>query len=173
MRTLAFTILTMSIALTAGQASAQTYGPRFRVSPAPYANAPDSYCLQGRDWGYPGNCQFSSYAQYHGHRERYFLLLRDQSPLRVRPPAARRLSTPILSGSEAIDRTRRAGNAGADCGHEGIEPGRTAVSGRWHAFTSNWRELTSHWPRIADRVVQTCFVADCLVMPGQKKESKT
>jgi hypothetical protein len=19
------------------------------------------YCLQGRDWGYPGNCQFSSY----------------------------------------------------------------------------------------------------------------
>jgi hypothetical protein len=63
MRTLAFTILTMSIALKAGQASAQTYGPRFRVSPAPYANAPDSYCLQGRDWGYPGNCQFSSYAQ--------------------------------------------------------------------------------------------------------------
>ena len=63
MRTLAFTILTMSIALTAGQASAQTYRPRFRVSPAPYANAPDSYCLQGRDWGYPGNCQFSSYAQ--------------------------------------------------------------------------------------------------------------
>jgi hypothetical protein len=63
MRTLAFTILTMSIALTAGQASAQTYGPRFRVFPAPYANVPDSYCLQGRDWGYPGNCQFSSYAQ--------------------------------------------------------------------------------------------------------------
>jgi hypothetical protein len=21
------------------------------------------YCLQGRDWGYPGNCQFSSYGQ--------------------------------------------------------------------------------------------------------------
>jgi hypothetical protein len=21
------------------------------------------YCLQGRDWGYPGNCQFSSYRQ--------------------------------------------------------------------------------------------------------------
>jgi len=30
----------------------------------------------------------------HGHRERYCLLLRDQSPLRVRPPAARRLSAP-------------------------------------------------------------------------------
>jgi hypothetical protein len=21
------------------------------------------YCLQGRHWGYPGNCQFSSYSQ--------------------------------------------------------------------------------------------------------------
>jgi hypothetical protein len=23
----------------------------------------DSYCLQGRQWGYPGNCQFSTYQQ--------------------------------------------------------------------------------------------------------------
>jgi len=23
----------------------------------------DSYCLQGRQWGVPGNCQFSSYQQ--------------------------------------------------------------------------------------------------------------
>ena len=23
----------------------------------------DRYCLQGRRWGYPGNCQFSSYPQ--------------------------------------------------------------------------------------------------------------
>jgi hypothetical protein len=23
----------------------------------------DRYCLQGRVWGYPGNCQFSSYRQ--------------------------------------------------------------------------------------------------------------
>ena len=23
----------------------------------------DRFCLQGRVWGYPGNCQFSSYAQ--------------------------------------------------------------------------------------------------------------
>jgi hypothetical protein len=23
----------------------------------------DLYCLQGRIWGYPGNCQFSTYAQ--------------------------------------------------------------------------------------------------------------
>jgi hypothetical protein len=25
--------------------------------------AANSWCLQGQDWGYPGNCQFSSYAQ--------------------------------------------------------------------------------------------------------------
>jgi hypothetical protein len=23
----------------------------------------DRYCLQGRSWGYPGNCQFSTYRQ--------------------------------------------------------------------------------------------------------------
>nr|WP_271518932.1 DUF3551 domain-containing protein [Bradyrhizobium sp. CCBAU 53380] len=23
----------------------------------------DVYCLQGRNWGYPGNCQFSTYSQ--------------------------------------------------------------------------------------------------------------
>ena len=23
----------------------------------------DRYCLQGRRWGYPGNCQFSTYGQ--------------------------------------------------------------------------------------------------------------
>ena len=23
----------------------------------------DRYCLQGRQWGYPGNCQFSTYQQ--------------------------------------------------------------------------------------------------------------
>jgi hypothetical protein len=33
------------------------------ISPAPGETAPDRYCLQGRIWGYPGNCQFSSYAQ--------------------------------------------------------------------------------------------------------------
>ncbi len=33
----------MAIALTAAPATAQDY----------------PYCLQGRDWGYPGNCQFT------------------------------------------------------------------------------------------------------------------
>jgi len=34
------------------------------MSPAPAREAiQDSFCLQGRQWGYPGNCQFSSYGQ--------------------------------------------------------------------------------------------------------------
>ena len=33
-------------------------------TPAPAAEAiQDRYCLQGRHWGYPGNCQFSTYQQ--------------------------------------------------------------------------------------------------------------
>ena len=31
------------------------------ISPA--AAAQDQYCLQGRQWGYPGNCLFSTYQQ--------------------------------------------------------------------------------------------------------------
>ena len=63
MRKLALTILTMSIALAGGQARAQIYGPGFYGSPLAYEHVPNSYCLQGRIWGYPGNCQFSSYDQ--------------------------------------------------------------------------------------------------------------
>src|SRR5260370_30562831 len=33
------------------------------ISPAPAEAIQDRYCLQGRSWGYPGNCQFSSYDQ--------------------------------------------------------------------------------------------------------------
>jgi len=34
------------------------------VTSAPAAEAiQDRYCLQGRQWGYPGNCQFSTYRQ--------------------------------------------------------------------------------------------------------------
>ncbi|WFU39743.1 DUF3551 domain-containing protein [Bradyrhizobium sp. CB82] len=40
---------------------AQT-GPRDRSGYMPPAQQ-DVYCLQGRIWGYPGNCQFSSYSQ--------------------------------------------------------------------------------------------------------------
>ena len=41
----------------------------FALSVATLTSAPsaaqiqDRYCLQGRSWGYPGNCQFSTYEQ--------------------------------------------------------------------------------------------------------------
>ena len=42
-------------------------GPRHRqvgsVSPGHPGMIPEQYCLQGRQWGYPGNCQFSTYEQ--------------------------------------------------------------------------------------------------------------
>ena len=57
MRMLTLTILTVGMVLAAVQARAQSYG----YPPGP--TGPNSYCLQGRIWGYPGNCQFSSYAQ--------------------------------------------------------------------------------------------------------------
>lgn len=31
--------------------------------PAQAQAANDKYCLQGRIWGYPGNCQFATYEQ--------------------------------------------------------------------------------------------------------------
>jgi len=33
------------------------------VTPASAEAIQDRYCLQGRQWGYPGNCQFSNYRQ--------------------------------------------------------------------------------------------------------------
>ena len=33
------------------------------ISSADARGTQDRYCLQGRVWGYPGNCQFSSYGQ--------------------------------------------------------------------------------------------------------------
>jgi Protein of unknown function (DUF3551) len=32
-------------------------------APAIAASAQDRYCLQGNGWGYPGDCEFSSYQQ--------------------------------------------------------------------------------------------------------------
>ena len=48
-------------------ASPRRNGRRYRqagsISPAPAGTVQDTYCLQGRQMGYPGNCMFSSYAQ--------------------------------------------------------------------------------------------------------------
>jgi hypothetical protein len=50
MRRLLFAALSVSVLVSIGS-----------VSPA--AAARDRYCLQGRHWGFPGNCQFSSRSQ--------------------------------------------------------------------------------------------------------------
>ncbi|MCA1510450.1 DUF3551 domain-containing protein [Bradyrhizobium sp. NBAIM01] len=40
-------------------------GSRSTADSLPYSHRPavrqDVYCMQGRSWGYPGNCQFSTY----------------------------------------------------------------------------------------------------------------
>ena len=52
----------VSLALLAAVSAVTVVGS---MSPAPAAAEAiqDRYCLQGRQWGYPGNCQFSSYQQ--------------------------------------------------------------------------------------------------------------
>ncbi|MEH2563648.1 DUF3551 domain-containing protein [Bradyrhizobium sp. AZCC 2289] len=48
------------IPVLVGFASGLTAAPRDRSRYIP-SPPPDLYCLQGRVWGYPGNCQFSTY----------------------------------------------------------------------------------------------------------------
>jgi Protein of unknown function (DUF3551) len=50
MRRLLFAALSVSVLASIGSAS-------------PAAAAPDRYCLQGRHWGFPGNCQFANRSQ--------------------------------------------------------------------------------------------------------------
>jgi len=50
----------VSLAVLATISALATVGS---ISPAPAEAIQDRYCLQGRKWGYPGNCQFSNYAQ--------------------------------------------------------------------------------------------------------------
>ena len=50
----------VSLAVLATISALTTVGS---ISPAPAEAIQDRYCLQGRQWGYPGNCQFSSYAK--------------------------------------------------------------------------------------------------------------
>jgi len=44
-------------------ASPRRHARRRIITPVPAGTIQDTYCLQGRAWGYPGNCLFSSYAQ--------------------------------------------------------------------------------------------------------------
>ena len=58
MRKLLFLGLATLVLIVQGEPSlARSRGPVMAAAP------PDLYCLQGRIWGYPGNCQFATYAQ--------------------------------------------------------------------------------------------------------------
>lgn len=51
----------LALSIIGGFGSPSAAAPR-RHSYIPPARQ-DIYCLQGRTWGYPGNCQFSTYDQ--------------------------------------------------------------------------------------------------------------
>jgi hypothetical protein len=50
-----------ALAIVAAASALTVAGSTLPASAA--EGVPDSYCLQGRIWGYPGNCQFSTYQQ--------------------------------------------------------------------------------------------------------------
>ena len=53
----------MSRFLLAALLAASVVVPGVSTASAAQRYAPDRYCLQGRIWGYPGNCQFATYGQ--------------------------------------------------------------------------------------------------------------
>ena len=46
-----------------GAALAAAFVLTIAAAASPASAHEDRYCLQGRIWGYPGNCQFSTYQQ--------------------------------------------------------------------------------------------------------------
>lgn len=62
MRRVLFTT-TIVLPILAGFASMAPADAQGRYGYGPRPGIQDRYCLQGRIWGYPGNCQFSSYRQ--------------------------------------------------------------------------------------------------------------
>ncbi|MFB9261769.1 DUF3551 domain-containing protein [Bradyrhizobium erythrophlei] len=51
----------LALPIVVGFRSRSTAAPRVHSYILPVRQA--VYCLQGRSWGYPGNCQFSTYSQ--------------------------------------------------------------------------------------------------------------
>ncbi|MFK4719515.1 hypothetical protein ABIE89_000615 [Bradyrhizobium niftali] len=51
----------LALPILVGSGSRSTAGSRAHSYTPPARQ--DVYCLQGRSWGYPGNCQFSTYGQ--------------------------------------------------------------------------------------------------------------
>jgi hypothetical protein len=52
-----------SIAILTTVSALTVAGSVLTALPADAEAIQDQWCLQGRRWGYPGNCQFSSYQQ--------------------------------------------------------------------------------------------------------------
>ena len=53
-------LICSAVALATVASASANYGYTYRAASN---GIQDRYCLQGRDWGYPGNCQFSTYDQ--------------------------------------------------------------------------------------------------------------
>jgi Protein of unknown function (DUF3551) len=49
--------------LFAGLSAAGLLATILSISPAAASDEPSRYCLQSIEWGWPGNCQFSTYEQ--------------------------------------------------------------------------------------------------------------
>ncbi len=62
MRKALFAVMsTLAVTASLGSISTAAARERFRYMPLPPVQ--DRYCLQGRIWGYPGNCAFTTYEQ--------------------------------------------------------------------------------------------------------------
>ncbi|MDH2348375.1 DUF3551 domain-containing protein [Bradyrhizobium sp. SSUT77] len=55
-------IVGVAFTVLVGLGARSTAAPRHHSAHMPVVPS-DLYCLQGRVWGYPGNCQFSTYEQ--------------------------------------------------------------------------------------------------------------
>ena len=63
MSRLIFALTALAVVLPGLSVTAAPTHARSRYHAPPQAAAQDRYCLQGRRWGYPGNCQFATYSQ--------------------------------------------------------------------------------------------------------------
>lgn len=63
MSRLIFALIAAGVILPGLATSSSPVHGKNRDHVRPQAVAQDRYCLQGRKWGYPGNCLFSTYSQ--------------------------------------------------------------------------------------------------------------
>jgi Protein of unknown function (DUF3551) len=101
-RQVLFAGLSIVVLIAVAIPDSSALGRRRAPSAAP-SGIQDRYCLQGRRWGYPGNCLFSTYEQCHGERLRDAGLLRRQPAIPVRGTAARLLAAPLMRRARRAD----------------------------------------------------------------------